>query len=133
MTDAFGRLNDAERHKEWQDEIDRRDEIINCDKQIIADLYAENAEMREALRPFKENSGIFGNDWMDEDELDVTPGNEDEKYPPYIEGNTLLFTLKVSDFRKARAASPPMKLHFTNEWLKKKIEEDPDDMPETVP
>lgn len=28
---------------------------------------------------------------------------------------------------------PPMKLHFTNDWLKKKIEEDPDDMPETVP
>lgn len=28
---------------------------------------------------------------------------------------------------------PPLKLHFTNEWLKKKIEEDPDDMPETVP
>ena len=34
---------------------------------------------------------------------------------------------------RALIDKPPMKLHFTNDWLKKKIEEDPDDMPETVP
>lgn len=49
MTDAFGRLTDAERHKEWQDEIDRRDEIINSDKQVIAELHAEIEQTRTIL------------------------------------------------------------------------------------
>jgi len=39
MVDAFGRLSDAERRKEWQSEIDRRDEIINSNKDLIATLY----------------------------------------------------------------------------------------------
>ena len=43
MTTAFERklVSDAQLHKEWQAEIDRRDDIIYSDKQIIADLRAE--------------------------------------------------------------------------------------------
>lgn len=40
MTTAFERklVSDAQLHKEWQSEIDRRDDIIYSDKQVIADL-----------------------------------------------------------------------------------------------
>ena len=35
--------------------------------------------------------------------------------------------------RDLALAKRPMKLHFTNDWLKAKIEQDGDDFPETVP
>lgn len=58
-----------------------------------------------ALKPFAEAVGIFGKDWMDDDELSVTPFfGEDEQRPPYIENNTHLFTLKVGDLRRAAEA-----------------------------
>jgi septal ring factor EnvC (AmiA/AmiB activator) len=49
MTDAFGRMDDWERRKEYQNEIERRDEIINSDKQVIADLHNETARLDERL------------------------------------------------------------------------------------
>ncbi len=42
MTTAFERklVSEAQLHKEWQEEIDRRDDIIYSDKEVIADLHA---------------------------------------------------------------------------------------------
>ena len=70
---------------------------------------AGSEALRKALKPLVNAAEIFGKDWMDDDELAVTPFfDEDERRPPYIENNTLLFTLKVGDCRaaKALAASP---------------------------
>ena len=43
MTTAFERklVSDAQLHKEWQSEIDRRDDIIYSNEKIIADLRTE--------------------------------------------------------------------------------------------
>ena len=62
-------------------------------------------ELEKALEPFASQVGIFGKDWMDNDELAVTPFfDEDERRGPYIENNMLLFTLKVDDLRRAARA-----------------------------
>ena len=42
MTTAFERklVSEAQLHNEWQKEIDRRDDIIYSDKEVITDLHA---------------------------------------------------------------------------------------------
>ena len=51
MTTAFERrlVSDTQLHNEWQTEIDRRDDIIYSDKQVIADLHNETARLDERL------------------------------------------------------------------------------------
>lgn len=53
--------------KLWQSEIERRDEIINCDKQVIADLRAEAAMMESALEAYRDElCEGFCRDWQGE-------------------------------------------------------------------
>lgn len=65
--------------------------------------------------------------WRDSDGVICTVGN---KHPVNISHDFLCTAIHHPNTEKQET---PMKLHFTNEWLKAKIEQDGEDFPETVP
>lgn len=129
MTAAFERklVSEAQLHKEWQAEIDRRDDIIYSDKQVIFDLNEETARLDERLAHCEAENEAYR--FALEKIANLAPVLMPRQLVDRFIEVRVLAGQALDGSRKYHAGEgvsepAPMKLHFTNEWLNAQIEQD---------